>query len=110
MQETLIQSLRWKDSPGEEIGYSLQYSWASLVAQAVKNSPAVWETWIQSLDWEDPLEEDMAIHSSFPAWRIPMNRGTEQAPHVSMGSQRVGHDCTTKHGTAQQAIEANKQN
>ena len=75
-------------SPGEEIGYSLQYSWASLVAQAVKILPAVWETWIQFLDWEDRLEEDMAIHSSFPAWRIPMNRGTEQAPHVSMGSQK----------------------
>ena len=72
-------------SPGEEIGYSLQSFWASLVAQAVKNSPAMWETWVQSLGWEEPLEKDMAIHSSFPAWRIPMNRGTEQAPHVSMG-------------------------
>ena len=42
-------------SPGEEIGYPLQYSWASLVAQLVKNSPAMWETWVQSLSWEDPL-------------------------------------------------------
>ena len=47
-------------SPGEEIGYSLQYSWASLVAQMVKNLPSMWETWVQSLGWEDPLEEGMA--------------------------------------------------
>ena len=46
-------------SPGEEIGYSLQYSWASLVAQMVKNLPSMWETWVQSLGWEDPLEEGM---------------------------------------------------
>ena len=43
-------------SAGEGIGYPLQYSWASLVAHVVKNLPAVWETWVQSLDWEDPLE------------------------------------------------------
>ena len=41
-------------SAGEGIGYSLQYSWASLVAQLVKNPPAIWETWVQSLGWEDP--------------------------------------------------------
>ena len=63
-------------SPGEGIGYSLQYSWASLVAQTVKNLPAVWETWVQSLGWEDPLEEGMATHSSVLAWRIPTDRGT----------------------------------
>ena len=62
-------------SPGEEIGYSLQYSWASLVAQTVKNLSAMQETWIQSLGWEDPLEEGMAIHSSILAWRIPMDKG-----------------------------------
>ena len=45
-----------------------------LVAQMVKNPSAVWETWIQSLDWEDPLEEGMATHSSIVAWRIPMDR------------------------------------
>ena len=44
-------------SPGEGIGYTLQYSWASLVAQLVKNLPAMWETWVQSLGWEDPLEK-----------------------------------------------------
>ena len=54
--------------------------------------------------------QDMAVHSSIPAWRIPMNRGAEQAPHVSTGSQRVGCDCTVKHGMAQQAVEADKQN
>ena len=48
---------------------------ASLVAQMVKNPPALWETRVQSLDWEDPLEEVMATHSSFLAWRIPMDRG-----------------------------------
>ena len=45
-------------SPGEGIGYPLQYSWASLVAQLVKNLPAVWETWVWSLGWEDPLENE----------------------------------------------------
>ena len=62
-------------SPGEGIGYPLQYSWASLVAQLVKNPPTMWETWVQSLGWEGPLEEDMATHSSILAWRIPMDRG-----------------------------------
>ena len=47
-------------STGEGIGYPLQYSWASLVAQLVKNPLAMWETWIQSLDWEDPLEKGKA--------------------------------------------------
>ena len=50
-------------------------SWASLVARTVKNQPAMQETWIQSLGWEDPLEEGMATHSSILAWRIPMDRG-----------------------------------
>ena len=44
---------------------------ASLVVQTVKNPPAMWETWVQSLGWEDPLEEDVATHSSILAWRIP---------------------------------------
>ena len=44
-------------SSGEGIGYPLQYSWASLVGQLVKNLPAMWETWVQSLGWEDPLEK-----------------------------------------------------
>ena len=48
---------------------------ASLVAQTVKNPLAIWETWVQSLGWEDPLEKDMATHSSILSWRIPMDRG-----------------------------------
>ena len=63
-------------SPAEGIGYPLQYSWASLVAQMVKNLPAMRETWVRSLGWDDPLEEDIATHSSILAWRIPMDRGT----------------------------------
>ena len=62
-------------SPGEGIGYPLQYSWASLVAQTVKNWSAVWETRVPLLGWEDPLEEGMANCSSIVAWRIPMDRG-----------------------------------
>ena len=69
----------WGRYPGEWIGYPLQYSWASLVAQTVKNLPAMWEAWVQSLGWEDPLEKAMAIHSRILAWRIPMDRGALQA-------------------------------
>ena len=61
-------------SPGEGISYPLQYSWTSLVAQMVKNPPAVQETWVRSLGWEDPLEEGMATHSIILAWRILMGR------------------------------------
>ena len=75
-------------SPGEGIGYPFQYSWASLVAQLVKNLPAVQETWVQSLGWEDPLENRKAFHSSILAWRITW---TVQ----SMGSQRVRHNGVT---------------
>ena len=65
-------------SAGEGIGYPLQYSCASLVAQLVKNPPAEWESLVQSLGWEDPLEKGKSTHSSILAWR--------------MGSQTVGHD------------------
>ena len=58
-------------SPGEGKGFPLQYSWASLVAQLVKNLPAIQETWVGSLGWEDPLEEGIATHSSVLAWRAP---------------------------------------
>ena len=67
------------------LGYPLQYSWASLVAQLVKNPPAMQETWVQSLGWEDPLEKGKASHSRILAWRIPWTV-------KSMGLQRVGHD------------------
>ena len=56
---------------GERIGYPLQYSWASLVAQLVKNPPAMWEIWVQSLGWGDPLEKGMVTHSRILACRIP---------------------------------------
>ena len=60
------------------------------MAQLVKNLPAMQETWVHSLDWEDPLEKKMATHSSILAWRIPW---TEEPDGLqSMGSQRVGHD------------------
>ena len=58
-------------SPGEGIGYPLQYFWASLVAQLVKNPPEMQETWVRSLGQEDPLEKEMATHSSILAWEIP---------------------------------------
>ena len=75
-------------STEEGIGYPLQYSWASLVAQLVKNLPAMWKTWVRSLSWENPLEKGKTTHSSILAWRIAR---TIQ----SMGSQRVGHDWMT---------------
>ena len=63
---------------------------ASLVAQIVKNLPAMQETWVQSLGWADPLEKGMATHSSILAWRISW---TEKPGRLqSIGSQRVGHD------------------
>ena len=58
-------------SVGEGVGYPLQYSWAFLVAQLVKNLPAMWETWVRSLGWEDPLEKGKATQSCILAWRIP---------------------------------------
>ena len=82
-------------SPGEGIGYTLQYLGASLVAQIVKNSPAMWKTWVQSLVWEDPLEENMAPHSSIFAWEIPWTE--ELGGLQSMGSQRVKHNLATEH-------------
>ena len=79
---------------GEGTGYPRQYSWASLVAQRVKNLPAMWETWVWSLGWGDPLEKETATHSSILAWRIPW---TIQA----MGLQRVGQtECLSYHFTS----------
>ena len=64
--------------------------WASLVAQLVKNLPAMQETWVGSLGWEDPLEEGIATYCSILAWRIAW---TEEPDRLqSMGSQRVQHD------------------
>ena len=75
-------------STAEEIGYPLQYSWASLVAQLVKHPPAVLETWVRSLGWDDPLEKGKATQSRILAWRIPWTS-------ESMGSWRVRHDWMT---------------
>ena len=61
-----------------------------MVAQMAKNLPAMQETWVQSLGWEDPLEKQMAIHPSILAWRIPKTE--DPGGLQSMGSQRVGHD------------------
>ena len=72
-------------SPGEGIGYPLQYSWASLVAHIVKIPPAMWETWVRLLGWEDPLEKVIATHSSILAWRIPWIE--EPGQLLSRGSQ-----------------------
>ena len=60
------------------------------VAQLVKNLPAMQETWVQLLGWEDPLEKKMATHSSTTAWKIPWMEEPCRLP--SMGLQRVGHD------------------
>ena len=70
---------------GEETGCPLQYYWASLVAQLVKNHHATWETWVRFLGWEDPLEKGKATHFSILTWRIPWIV-------QSMGSQRAGHN------------------
>ena len=78
-------------STGEGIGYPLQYS--SLVAQLVKNPLAMQETWVRSLDWEDPLEKGTVTHSSILAWKIP--RAEEPGRLQSMGLLRVGHDWAT---------------
>ena len=77
---------------------------ASLVAQMVKNPPAMQETWVRSLGQEDPLEEGMATHCSILAWRIPWTE--ELGGLQSLGSQRVGHDWATqhKHGTRSKRI------
>ena len=78
-------SIPWSGrSAGEGRSYPLQYSWTSLVAQLVKNPPAMRETWVQSQDWEDPLEKRKATHSSILVWRIPWT--------TVHGLQRAGHN------------------
>ena len=75
-------------SPGEGIGYRLQYTRASLVAQLVKNLPAMQETWVQSLGWEDALEKRKATHSSLLSWRI------QRTVHGVAKSRTRLHECT----------------
>ena len=74
----------------ENLPLSLTYTWASPVAQTVKNLPAIQETWVRDLGWEDPLEEGIATHSSILAWRVPWRK--EPGGLQSMGSRRVRHD------------------
>ena len=82
-------------SPGEGIGYPLQYSWASMVGRMVKHPPAMWETWVCSLGWEDSLEEGKAPHSSVLAWRISADRGAWWATvHRAAKSQTLRRDST----------------
>ena len=71
-----------------------KYFGASLVAQSVKNLPAVQKTWVRFLGWEDPLEKETATHSRILAWKIPVDRGAWQA--TVHGVARVGHDLATK--------------
>ena len=75
---------------GDDLTFYSKVLRASLVAQTVKNLPAVQKTWVQSLGWEDPLEKEMATHSSIQAWEIPW---TEEPSRLqSMGLQRVRHN------------------
>ena len=69
--------------------------WASLVAQMVNNLPAMQETWVRSLSWENPLEKRMATNSSILAWRVPWTE--EPCRLQSMGSQRCGRNPATEH-------------
>ena len=71
----------------------------------IKNLPAMQETWVRSLGWEDPLEEGMAIHSSILAWRIPMDRGAWRATVHGVAKSRTRLSDTTQH-TARMGREA----
>ena len=82
-QQFCLYFFRFFSSPW--MGYPLQYSWASLVAQLAKNLPAVRETLVRFLGWEDPLEKGTSTHSSILAWRIPWTV-------CSLGLQRVRYN------------------
>ena len=78
------------------------------MAQTVKTLPAMWEAWVDTLGWEDPLEEDMATHTSILAGESP---GSEKPGRLqSMESQSVGHDRVTKHSTVQHLMVGNPEN
>ena len=89
-------------SPGKGRGYPLQYSWASLVSSMVKNPPAWWETWVQSLGWEDPLETGKAIHSSIQPcispWHPKKSDRSEQllTAHSRMNQLHYSDEVETK--------------
>ena len=74
--------------------YTYAYIGASLVAQSVKNLPVMQETWVQFQGQEDPLEKEMATHSSILGWRISMDRGAWEA--IVQGVTRVRHDLAAK--------------
>ena len=87
MQETPVRFLGQEDSPGEGMGcYPLQYSWAFLMAQMVENPPAMWETWVRSLGWKDPLGKGKAttvfwpgeFHGLYSPWGCKKLDTTEQ--------------------------------
>ena len=88
----LAWEIPWTEEAGRLQSMGSQKSWtgASLVAQRLKCLPAMWETRVRSLGWEDPLEKEMATHSSILAWRIPWREGPGRLQ--STGSQRVRHD------------------
>ena len=91
-QGTLVYRV-WQHEGHEGLWQDLWKWRASLVAQMVKNPPAMWKTWVWSLGWEGPLEKGTAAHSNILAWRIPW---TEEPGWVqSMGSQRLRHDWVT---------------
>ena len=71
MQETLVQFLGWENPLEMGLATHSSILWASLVAQLVKNPPAMWEIWVRSLGWKDALVKGKATHSSILAWRIP---------------------------------------
>ena len=84
-------------SPGEGIGYPLQYSWASFLSQLVKNLSAMWEIWVQSLGWEDPLEKGKATHSSIAGLENVMDcvvHGvTKSRNHLCNHGPSPWHEC-----------------
>ena len=85
------QAVKRRGPTGRHYNPILNFQWASLVTQMVKDPPAMQETWVWSLGWEDPLEQGMTTHSSILAWRTPW---TEEFGGLhSMGSPKVRHDC-----------------
>ena len=89
-------------SPGEGIGYPFQYSWASLLAQTVKNLPAMQETWVGKIPWRRSRQPNLVFLPGESSWR------EKPGGLQSMGSQRVGHNWMTKHNTHVCVISLNK--
>ena len=83
-------------SSNKDQGITLIVQWASLMAQTVKNLPSMWEIWIRSLGWEDPLEKDMATHSGPLAWKIPWIEEPGYSPWGRKESDMI-EQSTTQH-------------